>query len=119
MKDNTILVYKCMLDYDKKTSLEIQEELAPIIKRFNKRFLENYIGVSSSHLLRICKSLYVRNNEKPNFETYIRIKMLEKNFSMIEPKPYKKYKTKNKGVLKNEKDNENNSDNRGNKKDNN
>lgn len=87
--DNITFIYKCIEEYDKKTSLEVQNELVPIIKSFKKSFLEDYIGISKSYLYRICKNLYVRNNEKPNFDVYIRIKMLEENYSLIEPREHK------------------------------
>lgn len=70
-------IYKAITEYEKMTSLEIQEQIKPIIKSFDKDFLSEYLGVSKSHLFRMCKKLYVENGEKPLFTNYIKIMRLK------------------------------------------
>lgn len=70
-------IYKAIQDYEKMSSLEIQEQIKPIIKYYDKDFLSEYLGVSKSHLFRMCKKLYVENEEKPLFTNYIKIMKLK------------------------------------------
>jgi hypothetical protein len=74
------------------TSEQIQNEIKPIIKSYDKEFLSSYLGVSKEHLYRICKRLFVENNERVQFTTYIKIVALGKNPYSVEKvyKPRKK-----------------------------
>ena len=58
------------------TSEEIQNNIKPIIKSYSKEFLSEYLEVSKENLYRMCKSLFVKNNEKIRFTTYVKIMSL-------------------------------------------
>ena len=75
---NYIEIAKAIEDFDSMTSEEIQNNIKPIIKSYSKEFLSEYLGVSKENLYRMCKSLFVRNNEKIRFTTYIKIISLGK-----------------------------------------
>lgn len=63
-------------NYNSMTSVEVQNNIKPIIKSYNKEFLSSYLGVSKENLYRMCKSLFVKNNEKIRFTTYVKIMSL-------------------------------------------
>ena len=73
---NYLDIAKAIQDYDSMTSEEVQNNIKPIIKSYSKDFLSTYLGVSKENLYRMCKSLFVRNNEKIRFTTYIKIMSL-------------------------------------------
>ena len=73
---NYIEIAKAIEEFDSMTSEEIQNNIKPIIKSYSKEFLSEYLGVSKENLYRMCKSLFVRNNEKIRFTTYIKIMSL-------------------------------------------
>lgn len=85
-------ILEAIKEYEALTSEEIQNEIKPIIKSYDKEFLSNYLGVSKEHLYRICKRLFVENNERVQFTTYIKIVALGKNPYYVEKiyKPRKK-----------------------------
>ena len=62
--------------FESMTSKEIQDKVKPIIKSYNRDFLSKYLGISKSHLYRMCKKLFVENNEKTEFTTYVKIMSL-------------------------------------------
>lgn len=78
--------------YETMTSKEIQDELKPIIKSYDKEFLSKHLEMSKEQLYRICKRLFVENNERVQFTTYIKIVTLGKNPDYVEKvyKPRKK-----------------------------
>lgn len=92
MKYSEIL--EAIKEYEALTSEEIQSEIKPIIKSYDKEFLSSYLGVSKEHLYRICKKLFVENNERVQFTTYIKIVTLGKNPDYVE----KIYKSRKKRV---------------------
>lgn len=85
-------ILEIIKEYEALTSEEIQNEIKPIIKSYDKEFLSSYLGVSKEHLYRICKKLFVENNERIQFTTYIKIMALGKNSDYLERvcKPRKK-----------------------------
>lgn len=98
---NYLDIAKAIEDYDSMTSEEVQNNIKPIIKSYSKDFLSTYLGVSKENLYRMCKSIFVRNNEKIRFTTYIKIVSLG-----INPEYYGKRicKPMAKGARKNSKD---------------
>ena len=66
--------------FESMTSKEIQDKVKPIIKSYNRDFLSKHIGISKSHLYRMCKKLFVDNNEKIEFATYVKIMSLGINY---------------------------------------
>ena len=89
-------ILEAIEEYNNMTSLEVQEQLKPIIKSYPKEFLANYLGLSESHLFRMCKKLYVDNGEKPLFHNYIKIISL--GINPLSKKEYKKIYYK--GIIK-------------------
>ena len=81
VKTDVDFVYICkvMNAYEKLTSLDIQNKLKPIIKHFGVNYLSECTGISKHYLHRICKKLFVENNEKVSFETYVRIVTMTRN----------------------------------------
>lgn len=73
---NYIEIAKAIEDFDSMTSEEIQNNIKPIIKSYSKEFLSEYLEVSKENLYRMCKSLFVKNNEKIRFTTYVKIMSL-------------------------------------------
>lgn len=94
MKQKYLEILEEIKKYEALTSEEIQNEIKPIIKSYDKEFLSRYLGVSKEHLYRICKKLFVENNEKIQFTTYIKIVALGKNPDYIE----KVYKARKKRI---------------------
>lgn len=90
---NYIEIAKAIEDFDSMTSEEIQNNIKPIIKSYSKEFLSEYLGVSKENLYRMCKSLFVRNNEKIRFTTYIKIMSLGINPKYNGKRFYKLRKT--------------------------
>ena len=90
MKYSEIL--EAIKEYEALTSEEIQDELKPIIKSYDKEFLSKHLEMSKEQLYRICKRLFVENNERVQFTTYIKIVTLGKNPDYVEKvyKPRKK-----------------------------
>lgn len=85
-------ILEAIKQYDNMTSMEIQNQVKPIIKSYDKEFLCVYLGVSKEHLYRVCKKLFVENNEHLQFTTYIKIMQLGKNPDYVE----KEYKVRKK-----------------------
>ena len=85
---NFKLILEAIKEYNSMTSLEVQEQIKPIIKSYPKDFLSNHLGLSESHLLRMCKKLYVDNGEKPLFHNYIKI--MELGINPLSKEEYKK-----------------------------
>lgn len=73
------LILEAIKEYDNMTSLEIQNQIKSIIKSYDKEFLAKYLDVSKEHLYRVCKKLFVENNERVQFTTYVKIMELGKN----------------------------------------
>ena len=90
---NYIEIAKAIEDFDSMTSEEIQNNIKPIIKSYSKEFLSEYLMVSKENLYRMCKSLFVRNNEKIRFTTYIKIMSLGINPKYNGKRFYKSRKT--------------------------
>ena len=89
---NYVNTYKALMEYNNMSSKEVQDILKPIIKKYNKHFLSEYLGISESVLYRLCKKLFVENNEKPSFEIFITIVMMDKKPQLINSRTLKKYK---------------------------
>lgn len=77
-------VLKEIQNFENMTSEEIQNILKPIIKSYDKDFLSEYLGVSKEHLYRICKKLFIENNERVQFTSFIKLVALEKNPAYID-----------------------------------
>lgn len=90
------LILEAIKEYEKMTSEEIQKQIKPIIKSYDKNFLCSYLGVSKEHLYRICKKLFIENNERLQFTSYVKIMELGKNPDYIE----KEYKIRQKRINK-------------------
>lgn len=65
--------------YDRMTSEEIQNDVKPIIKSYSKNILSYYLNVSPSHLFRICKKMFVDNNERLKYDMYVKIMAIQEN----------------------------------------
>lgn len=96
---NYIEIAKAIEEFDSMTSEEIQNNIKPIIKSYSKEFLSEYLGVSKENLYRMCKSLFVRNNEKIRFTTYIKIMSLGVNPKYNGKRFYKSRKTSVQNLL--------------------
>lgn len=75
-------ILKAILEYEKKTPIEIQEELKQIISTYGTEELCNIateIGTSYICLKQICKKSYIEKGIKPLFTTYIKIKNIGEN----------------------------------------
>ena len=70
---NYIEIAKAIEDFDSMTSEEIQNNIKLIIKSYSKEFLSEYLGVSKENLYRMCKSLFVRNNEKLDLQHILKL----------------------------------------------
>lgn len=84
-------ILESIKEYETMTSEEIQNNVKPIIKSYDKDFLVEYLGVSKEHLYRICKKLFVENQERMQFTTYIKIMTLGANPDYV-AKSYKSRK---------------------------
>ena len=86
---NYIEIVEAIEIYESMTSEEIQNDIKPIIKTYNKDFLSTYLKVSKENLYRMCKSLFVKNNEKIRFTTYVKIMSLGINREYNGKRAYK------------------------------
>ena len=75
-------IVKAIEAYDKMTSAEVQEVIAPIIKVCDKKALSEYLGISVHSIYQYCRKHYVINDMKPEFVTYAKLMAIDmENFS--------------------------------------
>lgn len=62
-----------MEQYDNMTPEEVQNQVKPIIKSYNRRFLSEQLGISVDTTYNLCKKVYVARGNKPSFALYVKI----------------------------------------------
>lgn len=79
LRVNYKLIQDAIIEYENMTSLEIQNQVMPIIKSYNVNFLSEKIGVSKEVLYKCCKKGFVIKDWKLSFEIYIKIMAMGSN----------------------------------------
>ena len=89
---NYKLIYDAVMEYEKMTPLEIQEQIKPIIKSYKRKVLADKLGISESALCLYCKNPFVKDGRKPGFVTYIKIMSIGINETPIVKETLKEYR---------------------------
>ena len=73
------MMAECAVEFLSMSSLEIQNQIKPIIKSYGFKELSNMLNVSEGTLRRYCKKAMIENDERPKFDVYVRLLALGVN----------------------------------------
>lgn len=65
--------------YERMSAQEVQDQVKPIIKSYDKEVLAKKLGLSENTLYQYCKTWFVEEGKKPDFTAYIGIMALGMN----------------------------------------
>ena len=70
---NYKIINDAIIAYEALTPEEVQKQIAPIIKSYNRKYLSEKINVAPDTLINMTKRIFVDMDKKPSFTTYIKI----------------------------------------------
>lgn len=68
-----------IIKYESLTPEEVQKQIAPIIKSYDRKYLSDKTGIAPDTLINMTKRIFVDMDKKPSFTTYIKIMAMEIN----------------------------------------
>lgn len=72
-------IYEAMQSYEKMSSYEVQSQITPIIKSYDKSYLSEVTGISEHTLCNMIKRIFADMDKKPSFVAYIKLMSLGLN----------------------------------------
>ena len=69
-------IQKAIVEYNNMSSQDVQEQIKPIIKSYNRKDLATKLGISKEALYTYCKTWFAKEDKKPQFAIYIGIMAL-------------------------------------------
>lgn len=65
--NNAIIAYEAL------TPEEVQKQITPIIKSYDRKYLSDKTGIAPDTLINMMKRIFVDMDKKPSFTTYVKI----------------------------------------------
>lgn len=70
---NYKIINDAIIAYETLTPEEVQKQITPIIKSYDRKYLSNKTGIAPDTLINMTKRIFVDMDKKPSFTTYIKI----------------------------------------------